>query len=104
MEQLENLASLSLHDATLVSLTVDWAHGTCSIAVQGAVRPGVMGARIRWSGVTAVSLRREQPWGPSVSILETQQAGGTDRITMQSGDEIEIVGATREVELHYQAV
>lgn len=104
MEPLTDLGSLTLHDATLISLSLEWEEGLFSIAVRGAVRPGTMGARIRWAGVTSVLIRREQPWGPSVSILETQSAAGVDKITMQSGDTIEIVGATREVELHYQAV
>jgi hypothetical protein len=104
VEIVESLESLALHDATFLTLEIDWARGTCTIAVKGAIRPGAMGARLQWSQISAVSITREQPWGPSVSILEAKSSGSADEITLQSGDRMRVTGSARHVEIHYQAV
>lgn len=84
-----------LHDATLDTITLDWAAGE----VEVALRTGSGPRRIRASGVTQLSCPRVQEWGASVSVNEVRQVETIDeqrvlQIEMQSGDVIEIRAAS----------
>ena len=103
MEDLASLDSLNLKDAAVLRLEVDWPRGTLTIAVQGAIRPGAMGGGIHWSGVTEMSLRRDQAEGPD-SILAAHSTGAADEITMQWGGLIRVAAARRQVHVHFHAV
>jgi hypothetical protein len=103
MEDLASLDSLSLKDAAVLRLEVDWPRGTLTMAVQGAIRPGAMGGGIHWSGVTEVSLRQDRADGPD-SILAARSTDAADEITMQWGGLIRVVAARRQVHLHFHAV
>lgn len=93
------LADLALHDATLVSLALDWAAGTCAAELRGPVWPGWAGVRVRWSGVRVVMAERREPWGPSVSVLEHRPGpGGRDELAMQSGDLVAVEAARCELQ------
>ncbi len=85
--------SIDVHDATLLSITVDWPGGCARIElslVGGSV------ARILAVGVRGTTAPRAEPWGPSESVLAAAMAfdaeAGAIRLSMrmQSGDEIVI--------------
>ncbi|WNZ59714.1 hypothetical protein QEG98_27220 [Myxococcus sp. MxC21-1] len=87
-----------LHDATLVSVTTEWASGETHVRVRLS-EEAARGAEIHVTGATLLRCPREQPWGPSVSINEVRllaQQNGLQRleIEVQSGDVIEIEGDT----------
>ena len=103
MEDLDSLDTLSLKDATVLRLELDWTRGTLTAGIQGALRPGAMGGGIHWTGVTEVSLRRDQLEGPD-RILSAHSTGGTDELTMLWGGLIRVVAARRQVHVHYHAV
>lgn len=103
MEDLASLDSLSLKDAAVLRLEIDWPRGTLTIAVQGAIRPGAMGGGIHWSGVTEVNLRRDRTEGPD-NILAAHSTGAADELTMQWGGLIRVVAARRQANVHFHAV
>lgn len=103
MDDLASLDSLNLTDAAVLRLEVDWPRGTLTIAVQGAVRPGAMGGGIHWSGVTEVTVRRDQADGPD-TILAARSTGAADEISTQRGGLIRVVAARRQVGVHFHAV
>jgi hypothetical protein len=82
------IENLDLHDATLVSVQVMWADGTCIVTVDhGRLSVCIL----TFSGVSSVTVPRAQPWGRSRSINSAgQQNLGHYEIEMQSGDIIEI--------------
>jgi hypothetical protein len=90
----------NLHDATLVAVVVDWPAGTAAVEVE------VVGGRkhtLHASGLRRLTIPREQPWGPSVSInradltARSEAAGALFQIEMQSGDQIEIDADSFEI-------
>ena len=82
-----SFALLPLHDATLVSINVDWKNKLCTVGCTTASGP----KQIQFGGVRFVRVPMDEPWGPSVSILRQEQNGDVFRIEMQSGDNIEVV-------------
>lgn len=93
------LDELRLHDATLVSIFVDWGAGTANILFRIA---GGLESVVSASGVSSLVVPREQPWGPSVSVnaaLVSVTADGRTRLTieMQSGDEIVVDASVLEI-------
>lgn len=92
------LATLSLHDATLVQVTLGWDDATCIAEVRGEVSPGWSGASLKWVGVAAFEFSRHEPWGPSVSILEARNTHGWDEIILQSGDVLRVRADALQVE------
>jgi hypothetical protein len=77
-----------LHDATLVSLTVDPEHRCIRIELRARTP-----ALIRSSGVRHAECPLHEPWGHSASILEARvrsdaSAGAVERLELelQSGD------------------
>ncbi|MET0856889.1 MAG: hypothetical protein ABWY27_09075 [Telluria sp.] len=89
------IENLDLHDATLVSVQIIWADGTCIVKVEHSRLSDCI---LTFSGVSSVTVPRTHPWGPSRSINSArQQSLGHYEIEMQSGDVIEIFAS--EVEL-----
>jgi hypothetical protein len=78
---------LPLHDATLVSMKIDWANKVCTVGCATHTGP----KRLQFGGVQSIRVPMEDPWGPSVSIMRLVQEGDVFRIEMQSGDNIEVV-------------
>lgn len=84
-----------LHDATLVSITVDWNEGSAWLKLinsQGPSQP----IYIQVTGLSGLKVPREFPWGKSSSInnvcfsqIEGEEVS-TLEVEMQSGDVIEI--------------
>lgn len=92
-----------LHDATLVSVLMDWASGETRVTVR-LPEEGGRTAEIRVFGSTLLHCPRRQQWGPSVSINEVrrqQRDNGVHRIEIevQSGDIIELEGERIELRL-----
>lgn len=82
-----------LHDAFLDRLVVDWGHATGSIELE--IDEGIVRS-LRFSGLSYLTIPRQEPWGPSSWINAVEGPKGVDngvqlRIEMQSGDVIEIV-------------
>ena len=86
------LEGAGLHDATLLSVVMDWekAEVSAKVALLGGI-PATLG----FQGVIAVSLPRVQPWGPSNSINEAKQLeDGRYVVEMQSGDSLHFSAAS----------
>jgi hypothetical protein len=82
-----------LHDAVLGPLTLDWQARTCRLELDVFFRRGedARPAMVEWQGVSAVSVSRNDPWGPSDHVNGQRCEG--DRgyvIEVQSGDEIRV--------------
>jgi hypothetical protein len=76
-----------LHDATLVSITFDWASGSCVADFAGSPFGPKGPFRIRWRNVTHLNIPRVQGWGPSVSVLSASEPSpGNFEMQLQSGD------------------
>ena len=82
-----------LHDATLQSLSFNWANASATLTFELCAVESEF-VIVEASGVTNLQCPRVQPWGPSNSVnsaaLETQAVGQLLTIEMQSGDVIEI--------------
>jgi hypothetical protein len=81
-----------LHDATLVSLELDWASGDLNFNFRSGTK-GSPTVCLTTSGLTLLKCPREYPWGRSVSV-NTARAEELDGnmlllVEMQSGDVIE---------------
>ena len=79
-----------LHDATLVSVRLDWATGIAVFSARAAL-PDAPEVSVTAEGVTNLQCPREQPWGESVSINEVRgpvphEKGSRLEVEMQSGD------------------
>jgi hypothetical protein len=80
---------VNLHDATLVSVSVDWVLGSASIHLRPVSRAGAPSAvTIEASGIRHVEIPRRSPWGPSVSVNQVIGESGRLVIEVQSGDSI----------------
>ncbi len=81
-----------LHDATLLSLTLDWAKAEVKILV---LLLGGIPATLYFHEVTTALLPRDQPWGPSNSINETKQPSPDEYVVeMQSGEALRFKAAS----------
>ena len=83
-----------LHDATLVSVQLDWATGTAVLALRTGLPEAPIVAVIG-EGTTHLRCPRKLPWGESVSISEVRgpvahEHGARLEIEMQSGDVLEV--------------
>ena len=82
-----------MHDWTLVSILTEWSDST--VIVQLRDRHSAP-RNLTAHGIRGLSVRQEQTWGPSVSILACEPAiatgDGLYRLTieLQSGDRIDI--------------
>jgi hypothetical protein len=105
MEPVGDLATIKLHDMSLLRISLEWKAGLCTLEIDGPVVPDALGARLRWSGVTAIEIPRKFPWGPSISILEARgPLDGRYEIIVQSGDTIVVRATGCELEILRAAV
>lgn len=78
-----------MHDWTLVSVLLEWKAASVSVIL---IDRSSMTRELIAHGFRGVTLRHDEPWGESVSILELQSieplANGASRLSiqMQSGD------------------
>ena len=82
-----------LHDATLVSLEVDWKSGELRCNLDVGVGATTI-VRLLGRGLTCLKCHREFPWGPSEDVNHVQVNNANKNsvvltIEMQSGDVIE---------------
>jgi hypothetical protein len=90
---------INLHDATLVSIVMQWSEGVVELSFR-TVDDGLVA--LRAVGVSYVEVPRRRPWGPSVSVLEMTgpdevAEGRQITLTMQTGDELVIIAETIEL-------
>jgi hypothetical protein len=79
-----------LHDATLVSIHLDWEERKCEVSFAGA--PGIAGPfSLLFDQVAELRAPIAMPWGPSVSVLEASFSDGVATFRMQSGDTVTVV-------------
>jgi hypothetical protein len=77
----------SLHDATLVSITLNWANGSCVAQFAGSPSGPRGPFQVCWTNVTELRIPRTQEWGPSVSVLSASEpSSGNFELQLQSGD------------------
>ena len=98
-----NVAWDRLHDAILISVSMEWASGDACARVRLSEEPART-AEIHVRGSTLLRCPRVQPWGPSVSINEVRVLSRQDErirleIEVQSGDVVEIEGDVVELTL-----
>ncbi len=78
------LEGAGLHDATLLSVTLDWKKAEVKLLV---LLLGGVPATLAFHEVAVTVLPREQPWGPSNSVNGAKEvSAGAYEIEMQSGD------------------
>ena len=93
--------SHTLHDWTLIGISVTWETGDVDIVVSWNSKEH----RIRARNMAAMSVPRKEEWGPSVSINQVSgpTSGGPGEakleIQMQTGDVITIVAESFEMPL-----
>jgi hypothetical protein len=83
-----------LHDATLVSVRLDWETGTAVLALRTGL-PEAPDVTVTAEGTAHLRCPRRLPWGESVSINEVRgpvahENGSRLEIEMQSGDVLEV--------------
>ena len=82
-----------LHDATLISARFDWDAGSLELSFAGSPYGPRSPFTLTWSNVVEFRTTRNEPWGPSSSILEMNESGSdTWIVRLQSGDEMIIRG------------
>jgi hypothetical protein len=93
-----SVASLPLHDASLLEACLNWSAGELRIRLIGG--PSLPGEQaLVFRGIVFFSAEAEAPWGTSGSILEVvQPAPGEWVLQMQSGDTIRVRAASVELE------
>lgn len=84
---------VDFHDATLRSISVDWAARTVEFAL-ATVNDGRAAVVAR--GLVSLVVPYRAPWGSSVSVLELQgpsrhEEGWSAVLVMQTGDEIVVI-------------
>lgn len=89
--------SPELHDATLLSVTVDWPARSAALRFRRHEGPVTLVV----SFLTRLELPRAEPWGPSSSVSSVDRAGGDGApvrfsLEMQSGDVLVVEGAYAE--------
>jgi len=86
------LEGTGLHDATLLSVALDWEKAEVEMLV---LLLGGIPATLGFHQVTAAVLPRDQPWGPSNSINGAKQLSvGEYVVEMQSGDALHFNAAS----------
>jgi hypothetical protein len=90
-----------LHDATLTFISVLWKERTVTLSFKAGI-PAPATIAITGHDFAAVEIPRQDPWGPSVSVLSAQIDSHDGRlqlsVEMQSGDTIHIVANAWSVE------
>lgn len=83
-----------LHDATLVSVRIDWESGV----THASFRTIKGTATVCFCDTVEVFVPRKSEWGQSVSVLEYRSPSTNEHIfSMQSGDEIRIVATLQSI-------
>jgi len=84
--------SLSLHDAVLDSIKINWSKFTAELSVFAFVDKDTPAVehKLVFFGVKDISCPHLSPWGDSNSINNVFEAPGEYKIEMQSGDVITI--------------
>lgn len=95
----ERRDDFTLHDATLETLSLDWATGRVEVVLRSA--SGIV--ILRASGVTHLVCPRLHPWGRSSSVNgvrgpRAKEGGFIVEIEMQSGDVIVILAGGFAIE------
>ncbi len=81
----------TLHDATLVSISVEWEEGKCTLDLR-SWEGGIELKQLNAHGLRKLALTHQSPWGESSSINSVSLRRGEDtdhselEIEMQSGD------------------
>jgi len=78
-----------LHDATLLSVYLDWPKGQCEFRFAGGPSFPEEFSLV-WDEVHALNVPRGNAWGESVSVLGAKQVGNRFEFEMQSGDVIAV--------------
>jgi hypothetical protein len=88
---------VSLHDATLIRVCVEWGAGVCVLVARQSPEKGGE-VVIEVTGMRRLECPHHLPWGPSSSINTARcTTNGTKvllEVELQSGDVILIEGAT----------
>ncbi len=91
--------SPQLHDATIVTIVVDYATGVVTVGLRLSER-GTPSAELKACGFTAVLLPRAEPWGHSASVNKAIVSDADDgvhlHLYLQSGDELAVHARTIE--------
>jgi len=88
----ENLPSF--HDATLVSIVIDWKKRECVISLRTS--EGV--SELRLSGLRKADILYLESWGPSSSVNEVRYLDPSNlEIEMQSGDLLNFESISRDI-------
>ena len=83
--------ALSIHDATLSGIYVNWEAARCEISLLPVGLPPHL---LIFEGFTNIELPRRESWGPSSSVNKSmEQESGKFEIELQSGDTIRIESA-----------
>jgi hypothetical protein len=88
-------ALATLHDATLREVRVDWTARTCEMAFNGSPAMGAPFS-LRFRDLRRLLVPLGEGWGSSGSVLEAAACGSEVRITMQTGDVIELTASRWE--------
>ena len=98
MTELPQVSWENLHDAVLLTASLDWEEGTASIVLQTneAYVPTSSDVTISARGVKEFTWSRLHPWGPSVYVNTVQLTeyeegnGNVLELEMQTGDVIRV--------------
>lgn len=83
--------ALSIHDATLSAIYVNWEAARCDIRLLSVGLPPHL---LVFEGFANIQLPRRESWGPSSSVNKSMELeGGKFEIELQSGDTIQIEAA-----------
>jgi hypothetical protein len=97
------IALNQLHDATLDRIEVFWRIGELTLHLRAFIDNKDANLEIKGQGLTALTMPRLQPWGPSdfINRVEAEEFEGGHRlqIEMQSGDVIEASVARYSLQL-----
>jgi hypothetical protein len=82
---------MTLHDASLLSIEINWAAKTTKVTFK--THPDNI-VYLVTSGTRQVEVPHAEPWGPSISVNEVRETEGAEisiiEVEMQSGDTIKI--------------
>lgn len=81
---------VNLHDAILERIEVLWPDKICRCFVRAWHEGASRALCVEFREISAISVPRDEPWGPSSSILEHTQNADNHAIAMQSGDVIQL--------------
>jgi len=91
---LRDIATLDLHDATLVSVQLDWPKRHCRFVIRPVSQAPSQPHSLDFCDVTLLHIPQQRLWGRSVSINSASFDSGVVAIEMQSGDVIEITATS----------